>query len=110
MLFLPRLWKKCIPLRNFGTHSKDKLFYRVESNHKPPNSNPLIVLHGLLGNSSNWKTIAKALSNNSLDICRDVYLLDLRNHGRSPHYPSMDYREMANDVLQVMDSNKIEQA
>eukprot|EP01050_Picozoa_sp_SAG11_P006603 SAG11_NODE_518_length_8798_cov_5.156110_2_plen_105_part_00 len=45
---------------------------------------PLIVLHGLLGNKMNWKSLFSeggALST----INRPSYALDLRNHGGSPH-------------------------
>jgi esterase len=55
---------------------------------------PLIVLHGLLGSSNNWRAICKPLS-----AQRDVYALDLRNHGRSPHDPNMDLPVMADDIL-----------
>ena len=33
-----------------------------------------------------------------------VYVLDMRNHGASPHHPSMDYLSMAADLLRVMES------
>lgn len=58
---------------------------------------PLIVLHGLLGESSNWRTAARHLQ-------QDYYViaLDLRNHGKSPHCKGMSYLEMSNDVLAVM--------
>lgn len=55
----------------------------------------LIILHGLLGSLDNWMTVANQLS----DSYR-VHLLDLRNHGRSPHTSAMSYRLMAEDVLQ----------
>ena len=66
---------------------------------------PLIVLHGLFGAASNWRTIARGL-----DDCRSVYLLDARNHGNSPHAPLMSYAAMAADVKAFMDSNAIESA
>ena len=40
----------------------------------------LIVIHGLFGMSDNWNTLGKKFSK----YCK-VYLIDLRNHGRSPH-------------------------
>ncbi|PPR09482.1 MAG: Esterase YbfF [Alphaproteobacteria bacterium MarineAlpha11_Bin1] len=54
---------------------------------------PLIVLHGLFGCARNWAGIARSLSET-----RRVYVLDLRNHGASPHAPTMAYDEMAQDV------------
>lgn len=54
---------------------------------------PLLVLHGLFGSSSNWRSIAHALADS-----HTVYTLDLRNHGASPWADSMGYPEMADDV------------
>jgi esterase len=66
---------------------------------------PLIVLHGLFGAGSNWRTIAHGLKD-----CRSVYLLDARNHGRSPHTPITDYATMAADVAAFMDRHSIASA
>ncbi len=54
---------------------------------------PLVILHGMLGSSINWRGIAKRLSH----ACR-VFAVDLRNHGQSPWHDSMSYAEMAEDV------------
>ncbi len=54
---------------------------------------PLLILHGLLGSLDNWRSMADRLA----ALCR-VYSVDLRNHGRSPHSPAMNYSEMANDL------------
>lgn len=64
---------------------------------------PLFILHGLLGSMDNWRTQAKNLSKN-----RPVYTLDLRNHGNSPHLDGMSYREMYEDVLRVVEHEKID--
>jgi esterase len=66
---------------------------------------PLLVLHGLFGAGSNWRTIARGLED-----CRSVYLLDARNHGRSPHTATTDYAAMAADVEAFMDVHAIESA
>jgi pimeloyl-ACP methyl ester carboxylesterase len=42
----------------------------------------LIVLHGILGSSQNWHSIASELAES-----RQVLVPDLRNHGNSPHAP-----------------------
>ncbi len=55
---------------------------------------PLLILHGLFGSLDNWQTIA-----NSLQEKMTVYLLDLRNHGKSPHSDEMSYSSMAGDIL-----------
>jgi len=54
---------------------------------------PVVILHGLFGMSDNWMSIARKLSSDY-----SIYLPDLRNHGRSPHSPNMDYALMAQDV------------
>lgn len=54
---------------------------------------PLLILHGLFGSSDNWATIAKQLANNFR-----VFLIDLRNHGQSPHSELWNYQLMAEDV------------
>lgn len=59
---------------------------------------PLVVLHGVLGSSANWQTIARALA----DEFR-VVTMDLRNHGRSPHAPTITYPEMVDDLLETLD-------
>ena len=59
---------------------------------------PLIVLHGLFGSGTNWRSIARALAH-----CRTVHLLDARNHGASPHTWQMDYAALAGDVIAWMD-------
>jgi len=63
---------------------------------------PLLILHGFLGSLDNWQSIAKDLSNN----CK-VYLLDLRNHGKSEHSDEHNYSVMQNDVLQFMREQNI---
>ena len=65
----------------------------------------LIILHGLFGSSSNWRTIA-----NSLAPDFTVYTLDARNHGNSPWSDSMTYLEMADDVIRFLDHYGIDKA
>ena len=63
----------------------------------------LLFLHGLLGSSSNWHSIARALEN-------DYHILvpDLRNHGRSPHDPAVAYPELVADLEVFMDDQGLE--
>lgn len=63
---------------------------------------PIIILHGLFGTLDNWQTIAKRLAEHY-----SVYLLDLRNHGRSPHADEFNYPVMAEDVREFMESHWI---
>lgn len=57
------------------------------------NAEPLVILHGMLGSSRNWEAVSRVLMAEF-----DVYALDLRNHGQSPHNNSMRYGELAADV------------
>jgi len=59
---------------------------------------PLLLLHGLYGASSNWRRIAKSLSDR-----HRVLSVDLRNHGASPWAATMTYAEMAGDVAALID-------
>lgn len=66
---------------------------------------PIIILHGLFGTLDNWQTIAKKLAEQY-----SVYILDQRNHGRSPHVDTIDYPSMAEDLAHFMESNWIYKA
>ena len=57
---------------------------------------PLFILHGLFGSSDNWMTIAKQLAQSY-----EVILVDLRNHGESPHSDQWNYPVMAQDIYQL---------
>ena len=70
-----------------------------------PNDRPLIILHGFLASSRNWRTIATQLADR-----HQIYVLDMRNHGVSPHHERMDYPTMAHDVLRFMDKMGLEKA
>lgn len=56
---------------------------------------PLIILHGLFGSKTNNRTISKQLATR---LDRDVYCLDLRNFGSSPHVDRLDYPSLSADV------------
>lgn len=55
----------------------------------------IVVLHGLLGSSRNWQSVATALAAD-----RPVTALDLRNHGLSPHADTHSYEAMVADVAE----------
>lgn len=67
---------------------------------------PLIVIHGLLGASGNWQTLAK----NHFGLLFKTVTIDLRNHGKSPHAESGTYAEMSEDLLELMDDEGIGRA
>ena len=66
---------------------------------------PLIIIHGLYGSSDNWVSIGRKLAENF-----EVYIIDQRNHGRSPHSPDHNYRLLKEDLHEFMDTNSIEKA
>ena len=78
-----------------------ELFFRKYGENKPP----LIIVHGLYGASDNWVTHGKILSEYF-----EVYILDQRNHGNSPHSTEHNYNVMSNDIFEFMKSQNIEKA
>lgn len=71
------------------------LAYQIVGKEKP--GTPLIFLHGMLGERQNWNTQATHFSSHYR-----VITVDLRNHGESPHVKGMSYRQMADDVRELM--------
>lgn len=66
---------------------------------------PVLVLHGLLGQGRNWAGLAKTLA-----ARRRVLLVDLRDHGRSPHHAETSYPAMAADLSALLDRLGLERA
>ena len=60
---------------------------------------PLIILHGFLGMSDNWKSIGSRYSENGYQ----VHLVDQRNHGKSFWSDSFDYDLLAEDLEVYVD-------
>lgn len=77
-----------------------KLFYRKIGKGKP-----FIILHGLFGLSDNWFTLGKSLSEKY-----EVILVDLRNHGQSPHSSHFTYNAMCQDLLDLYEELNISEA
>ena len=71
-------------------------------NHSAENRS-LIILHGFLGMSDNWKTLAVQYAENGFD----VHALDLRNHGRSFHSDQFSYELMVQDVIEYCQANNL---
>lgn len=63
---------------------------------------PIVILHGLFGTLDNWQTIARRLSEHNM-----IFLIDQRNHGRSPHTDDIDYPAMAEDLRAFLESQWI---
>lgn len=63
---------------------------------------PLIILHGLLGSLDNWQTLAKQYAEHFT-----VFIIDLRNHGKSPHSSEFSYDLMVQDILEFCNTHFI---
>ena len=64
----------------------------------------LIIIHGLFGMSDNWNTLGKGFAKYFR-----VHLIDLRNHGKSPHSDDFNYNVMSNDILEYLLCHQIDE-
>jgi pimeloyl-ACP methyl ester carboxylesterase len=62
-------------------------------------------VHGLYGSSDNWVNIGKRLAEK-----HTVYMVDQRNHGRSPFANSHTFNDMRNDLEEFFEKHNIEKA
>ncbi len=76
-----------------------KLFFR-----KYGSGPPLLILHGLFGQSDNWNSMAKRFGENGFTAIP----VDLRNHGLSPQSDQWNYDLMAEDVVQMIIDNDLD--
>ncbi|MCL1920655.1 MAG: alpha/beta fold hydrolase [Kiritimatiellaeota bacterium] len=72
------------------------LLHATEKGNGEPS---VIILHGLMGSSANWRAVQDALSETYRVIC-----LDLPNHGASPHIAQFSLQSLAEDVIETMDA------
>jgi esterase len=63
---------------------------------------PLLILHGFLGMSDNWKSLATQFASRF-----EVHSIDLRNHGRSFHSSEFSYAIMAQDVFEYCQAHEL---
>lgn len=75
------------------------LYSKIEGTGKP-----LLIIHGFLGMSDNWKTMGTQFAGDGFQ----VHLLDLRNHGKSFHSDEFSYEIMAQDVFDYCKANNLE--
>lgn len=64
---------------------------------------PFVIMHGLFGTSDNWQTLGKRFSET-----HKVYLVDMRNHGRTDHSHEFDYQLMADDIKEFVAAENLE--
>jgi esterase len=63
----------------------------------------IVLIHGLFGSLENLNMVAKSLA---LSYC--ITSIDVRNHGDSFHANSMEYGELAQDIINVLNHLNIE--
>lgn len=74
-----------------------KLFYRTFGEGQP-----VIILHGIFGISDNWVTIGRRLAEKF-----EVFILDQRNHGQSPHSDTFNYFSMVEDLYEFIEDHQL---
>ncbi|WP_423127299.1 alpha/beta fold hydrolase [Gaoshiqia sp. Z1-71] len=77
------------------------LFFREEGRGE----NNIVIVHGLYGSSDNWLTVGKKLG-----ARYHVFLVDQRNHGRSPNSPVHSYESMKDDLADFFEDRQLEKA
>ncbi|MEM7357899.1 MAG: alpha/beta fold hydrolase [Pseudomonadota bacterium] len=70
---------------------------------------PLILIPGLFGSTTNWRGFARQYAAN-MGEQHPAIILDMRNHGRSPHADSHSYADMVADLAQFFIDHGIQQA
>ncbi|BCS18951.1 putative alpha/beta hydrolase [Aspergillus puulaauensis] len=109
MLFSPRVALRGVSrIRTFSTTNRllrSDLSFQVFGPEKDkPTRSPIVFLHGLFGSKQNNRSISRALAR---DLKREVYIVDLRNHGNSFHDPEHNYPVMADDVAEFIHENDL---
>ena len=74
------------------------LHSRIEGQGKP-----LLIIHGFLGMSDNWKSFGSQYAAEGFQ----VHMLDLRNHGKSFHSDEFNYAVMSTDILEYCQHYKL---
>lgn len=67
---------------------------------------PLVIVHGLFGTLDNWQSLARQLAAHYM-----VFIVDQRNHGRSPHVTGQfGYDILAEDLRQFLEQHWVYRA
>lgn len=74
------------------------LFYPNQNTNKS-----ILILHGLFGSSKNWISISRKLNS-----FFNIYALDLRNHGNSPHSETHSLNELILDIEEFITEKNLE--
>ncbi|MCL4124134.1 UNVERIFIED_CONTAM: hypothetical protein GTU68_003938 [Idotea baltica] len=81
--------------------------FRSTSASNLSNAPPILIMHGLLGSKTNWKSLGKIISQQT---GRTVYTVDARNHGESPHTDEFSYYHLAEDISFFLREHSIPKA
>lgn len=74
-----------------------KLFFRHYGQGQP-----MIILHGVFGVSDNWVTFAREMAKDY-----EIFIPDQRNHGQSPHDPTLNYFALCSDLQEFIEEHNI---
>ncbi len=64
---------------------------------------PVLIFHGIFGMLDNWNSFGKKLAET-----HKVYLIDQRDHGRSPHTDEFSYPILAQDIFDFLVEHNLE--
>ena len=64
---------------------------------------PVLILHGIFGMLDNWNSFGKRLSETN-----KVFLIDQRDHGRSPHTEAFSYPILAQDIFDFLEEHQLD--
>lgn len=80
---------------------------QLNFSHEPGPTNrnglpPVVILHGLFGSSRNWTSVATALAK-----LTEVYSIDQRNHGDSPHADTHTLADLREDLRAWLEQHNV---
>lgn len=75
------------------------LYSKIEGQGKP-----LLIIHGFLGMSDNWKSFGSLYANEGFE----THMIDLRNHGKSFWSDDFNYKVMSEDILDYCKVNNLQ--
>lgn len=74
------------------------LNFRTYGNQGPP----LVIIHGFLGMGDNWHLLAQQFGKDF-----SVFVMDMRNHGKSGHSDEFSLPLMVDDIIETLDKEGI---
>lgn len=79
------------------------LNFEYQENKENPEARTIVFIHGLFGSLSNLGMLARAFT-----ATHHVLQIDVRNHGKSSHSYEVNYKVMAQDVIETLDHLNID--